>query len=319
MRSRSSFRATLVTALALILAAGVATATLPPDPVALLVKFQGDVQVQRPGAEQALDGAVGLALNAGDEVVVASGGQAVVLYRTGKLVNAAAPVVIEDVEEATSSSLFENTIRTLGQVATTDARTQPNRQGMIRPIAGAPAPIAPRNEIKVLSPRPTFTWFSVPDADGYMIQLRRQGADSPRPIRYDVGTDTTWTLPATEAPLVPGATYTWTVGGQGIGRVGESRHFTVASADDIAAIQETLDGLIDAGIDPAGDGLFLTALAYRNAGLHYEAQRAIRAIEARGDGTGPAFFQLKGDVLDALGDVEGAEAAFREADRTSGR
>lgn len=301
-------------AVALLLAAGVAVAAMLPDPVALLVKFEGDVSVTRADTEESVAGQVGLQLVPGDQVVIGQGAEAVVLYRTGQLVKAASTVTIEEVEATESSSLFTNTMRTLGQVATTDARTQPNRQGMIRPIAGAPVPIMPRNRIRVLDVRPTFTWFSVEGATGYMVQLQREGTDSPSPIRYDAGTDTMWTLPLDEAPLVPGATYVWTVGGPGAGRVAEPKRFTVASAGDVAAVQETMNGLIEAGIDPATDGLFLTALAYRDAGLFYEARRAIREIEAQGNGMGRAFFMLKGEVLDALGMVDAAEEAFAMAE-----
>lgn len=313
MRSIASKR-TLVMVLGLVLMAGAAHAARSPDPVALLVKFRGDVHVERTGADAPLAGAVGLQLLAGDHLVVAGGGEAVVMYRTGKLVRAAAPVTIEDVAEAESSGLFANTMKTLGQVATTDARTQPNRQGMIRPIAGAPVPIAPRNDVKVLSMRPTFTWFAAPDASSYMIQIQRLGPDSPRPVRYAMGRDTTWTLPLSETPLIPGATYTWTVGGEGVGRVADPKKFTVASAADMAVVEATLNSLIDAGIDPAEDGLFLTALAYRDAGLYYEAERAVARIEEQGNGSGRAFFMLKGDVLDALGQLTAAEESFRLAE-----
>lgn len=312
MRSKLWNRASSMV-LGLLLAASVAFAAQAADPVALLVKFNGDVAIQRNGADASVAGEVGMQLEAGDQVVVADGGEAVVLYRTGRLLKAASTVTIEAVETSESSSLFTNTMRTLGQVATTDARTQPNRQGMIRPIAGAPVPIAPRNAIKVLDVRPTFTWFSVEGTSEYMVQLQRQGPDAPAPVRYPVGSDTTWTLPLTDAPLVSGATYVWTVGSP-VGRVADPKRFTVASADDVAAIQATMDGLIDAGIDPATDGLFLTALAYRDVGLFYEAHRAIRQIEEDGNGTGRAFFMLKGEVLDALGMVDAAEDAFQMAE-----
>jgi len=301
--------------LALMLAAAVAAAAAvrPPDPVALLVKFQGDVSVMHVDAQEAIAGAVGMQLVPGDQLMVGDGAEAVVLYKTGRLVRAASTVTIEEVESAESSSLFTNTMRTLGQVATTDARTQPNRQGMIRPIAGAPTPIAPRNRIKVLDVRPTFTWFHVDGTEDYMVQLQRQGQDTPAPVRYRVGADTTWTLPRTDPPLVPGATYVWTVGSPA-GRVAEPKQFTVASAEDIAAIQEAMTGLIAAGIDPSTDGLFLTALAYRDAGLYYEAERAVREIEENGNGNGRAFFMLKGEILDALGKVDAAERAFDMAE-----
>lgn len=322
MRSMAWKKVSFMT-LGLALTAGAALAARPSDPVALLVKFQGDVHVQRTGIQDPLAGQVGLQLMAGDQVVVGERSEAVVLYRTGKLVKTAAPVTIEDVAENASSSLFTNTVRTLGQVATTDARTQPNRQGMIRPISGAPVPIAPRNgikkegirvQVKVMDVRPTFTWFSVPHVESYMIQLQRQGPDSPAFVRYSVGSDTTWTLPRSEPPLVPGASYTWSVGGPGTGRPADAQSFTVASAEDIDRVQRTLNGLIDAGIDPASDGLFLAALAYRDAGFYYEAGRAITRIEEQGLGTGRSFFMLKGEVLDALGDSTASEKAFRMAE-----
>ncbi|MDX1674663.1 MAG: hypothetical protein R3314_07715 [Longimicrobiales bacterium] len=313
-----SWTRTGAVAVALAATAAVAVAAVQQEPVALLVKLQGGVTVEPADTTAAaVPGAVGLQLVPGDRVVVAEGGEAVVLYRTGRLVKAAAPVTIEAVGAAEASGLFASTVRTLGQVATTDARTQPNRQGMIRPIAGAPAPIAPRNGIKVLDVRPTFTWFRVGDADAYIVQLQREGTDAPAPVRYSAGSDTTWTYPADEPALVPGATYVWTVGSP-VGRVAPPQRFTVAGPEDVAAVQAGLDALIDAGLDPAGDGLFLAALAYRDAGLHYEAIRAIRALEAAGAPLGPTFYQLKGDVLDALGRIEAAAEAFERADREPG-
>lgn len=313
MRTIRWIRSTII-AFALVLGAGVAMAGMTEDPVALLVKLQGGVTVERAGQPAAESGAVGMQLNVGDRVVVAEGGEAVVLYRSGKLVKAAAPVTIEQPAGTENSSLFANTVRTLGQVATTDARTQPNRQGMIRPIAGAPVPVAPRNGIRVMDVRPTFVWTGVEGARGYMIQVQREGPDAPRPVRFNAGLDTVWTWPRTEAPLLPGATYVWTVGGEGIGRVAEPQRFTVASSKDMAAVEQTLTALTEAGIDPAVDGLFLAALAYRDAGLFYEALGALDRIEAQGNASGPAFHMLRGEVYDAIGDGPGAEAAFRRAD-----
>jgi hypothetical protein len=299
--------------LGLLISVGMAAAASAPDPVALLVKFDGDVEVERPGADAPLAGEVGLQLQAGDRVVVGQDSRAVVLYRNGTLVRAAAPVVIEEVEEEGSSSLFANTVRTLGQVATTDARTQPNRQGMIRPIAGAPVPVAPRNEIKVLDPRPTFSWLPVPEVERYHLQIQRLGPPAAEPVGYAVGSDTVWTLPASEPPLVPGARYSWTIGGENEGRVAEPKHFVMASSEDIAEIEAALQALVDAGIDPASEGLFLAALAYRDAGLMYEAERAIRQLEDQAAGRGRAFYMLKGEILDAIGDMAGAARAFQKA------
>ncbi len=199
-------------------------------------------------------------------------------------------------------------------MATTDARSQPNRQGMIRPITGAPVPIAPRNAIAVMDVRPTLTWFSVPEAERYMVQLRRVAPTETDPRRFEVGSDTTWVYPSTAAPLVPGATYAWTVGPIGAGRPASEQRFTVAGSQTIAGVQSTLLSLMEAGMDPAGDGLFLAALAYRDAGLYYEAQRALEQIEARGDAAGFSYHMLRGEVADAIGDMETAQEAFEMAD-----
>jgi hypothetical protein len=316
MRSIGWKRA-MISGVALLGLAGVAVAAASTDAVALLVKFQGGVVVERAGGSGAVGGEVGMQLLPGDRVMVPQGAEAVVLYRTGRLVRASSAVTIEEVAEEGASTLFTNTVRTLGQVATTDARTQPNRQGMIRPIAGSPVPVAPRNGIRVVSERPTFTWLAAP-VSGYTIQIRKEAPETGRPVRFDVGSDTAWSRPDPEPPLERGATYAWTVGGEGIGRVAPMQRFKVASADDVATVEAVLHGLAEAGIDPATDGLFLAALGYREAGLYYEALRALDRLAEEGAGAGPSYYMLRGELLDAIGDLEAAEKAFRKAGLAEG-
>jgi Flp pilus assembly protein TadD len=67
------------------------------------------------------------------------------------------------------------------------------------------------------------------------------------------------------------------------------------------------------GLDPRGDGLLLTLVAYRDMGLFYEAREAVQAVEA----TGPLsweLYKLKGEILAELGHEEEARAAFDQAD-----
>lgn len=308
---------TISLSLALIaggLMASAAIAARLVDPVALLVQAAGDIQVQRSGETGEKAATVGMQLNPGDQVLVREGGRVVLLYRTGRMQKSAESVTIMEPKERGNPSLFSKTVQTLGQVATTDARTQPNRQGMIRPIAGAPAPIAPRNDIKVMGVRPTFTWYGVSGVEGYMVQIRRVSPDASPPQRYQAGADTSWVLPGTEAPLVPGATYEWTVGGIGGGRVAPPQRFTVLGGSELMAVEASLRDLITAGIDPSSEGLFLAALTYRDAGLFYEAQRALRQIEDQGATLGFAYYTLLGEVLDALGSVDEAQEAFRRAE-----
>lgn len=47
----------------------------------------------------------------------------------------------------------------------------------------------------------------------------------------------------------------------------------------------------------------------------YGAARALHLVEARGTASGRAFPMLGGEVCDAIGDAQRAEAAFATADR----
>jgi len=288
------------------------------DPVAVLVQIEGNVGVQRAGEPAPVKGAVGMQLAPGDQVVIPDGARAILLHSTGRMERATATLTLEEPQEREPSSLFTQTLKTLSQVATTDARTQPNRQGMIRPIAGAPVPIAPRNEIAVLDVRPNFTWFSVPDASGYMVQIRRVAPTETEPQRYQTGMDTTWTYPSSAPPLVPGATYAWTVGPIGAGRPATEQQFKVVDADALASLQNTLNTMMSGGLDPSSDGLFMAALAYRDAGLFYEADHALDRLQEEGSATGHAYYMLRGEVYDALGRRADAEQAFNAADTQPG-
>src|SRR5262245_24530021 len=146
------------------------------DPAAVVIQLSGAVQVQRAGRARGVPASIGISLNPGDKVVVPSGGRAVLMYKSGKIETAAANVTVAAVEAREPAGRFQQVVNTVAQVATTNARVQPNRQGMIRPIAGEPIPISPRNGLKLLAARPTFTWYRVPDATTYTLQLRRIGA-----------------------------------------------------------------------------------------------------------------------------------------------
>jgi hypothetical protein len=283
------------------------------EPVALLVQAAGEVGVQRAGSAAPGRAGPGTALMVGDRVVIGGGGRAVILHRTGRMETAAAgTVAIPEPPAGQAAGLFAQTLRTMSQVATTDARTQPNRQGMIRPIAGAAVPISPRNSIRVLDVRPEFTWFAIPGAEAYVVQVK--GPDG-RIVRHTTTRDTVWSLPRGSAALVPGARYEWTVASHPQGRVAPVQWFEVATAEQFAAVAAATRQIIEAGLDPAGEGLFLLAVAYRDAGLHYEALAALERLERNGGGSGAPFHQLRGEILDALGEVEAALAAFEIADR----
>lgn len=298
-------------ALALVTAleGGAAAQAAASEPVALVVQVSGEVQLRR-GAAAAAPARVGMPLLVGDEVIVAQGARAVLLHRSGRTETRTASGRIAAPAAGQPSGMFQQTMRTLAQVATSDARTQPNRQGMIRPIAGGAVAISPRNELRVLATRPGFAWFRVPDAGTYTLQLRRSDGT---PQRFALGADTAWTLPDSMPALERGAEYEWAVAAGENGRISQVQRFRVATDEEALALEGALQLLRDAGLDPEGDGLLLAALAYRDAGFLYEAAHALDRAAAGGAQLDAAFHLLRGEVYDALGRLDEAERAFEAA------
>jgi len=282
------------------------------DPVAVVVRLVGRVQVQR-GAAAAKAAAVGMPLMPGDQVVVPSGGQAVVLYRTGRTQMLQQSARIAAPTAAQPNGVFRQTVRTLSQVASTDARTQPNRQGMIRPISGAAVPISPRNLVRVRTGRPTFTWFAVPEVRDYEIQLRRVDGTPGPVVRYPVGADTTWTVPAASPALEAGGTYEWSVAWPD-GRAAVPQRFRVATAAEQAAVARAIDHLWDLGLNPRGDGLMMAAIIYRDAGFTYDARRSLDEVALARLPVGRDYHLLRASVYDALGMLDQAQAEYAAAD-----
>ena len=286
---------------------------LQDSPAAVVVKLDGSVQVQLgAGAFQAAT--VGMRLAAGDRILPGPDGQAVLVFSSGATQTVTSALTIQAESGAEEEDLFSRTVQVLAQAANSDARNQPNRQGMIRPVPGAPEIVAPRNDIPVRSARPTFTWLSAAghETGEYMIQIRREGE---APARYDVGADGSWTLPDDAPSLEPGAAYWWTVGPKRGGRPSREMKFQVLSLEKHDALNEQMGTLMNAGLDPEGDGAFMAAIIYREAGLYYDAARSLEFLEELGQPLGVNALLLKGEIMDAMGDLEAARGAFDRADR----
>jgi tetratricopeptide (TPR) repeat protein len=135
-----------------------------------------------------------------------------------------------------------------------------------------------------------------------------------------VGADTTWALPDTANDLERGATYQWTifVGGRRSGRALPPQDFRVIGLEESVELEDRLGEIAALGLDPRGDGLFLSAVAYRDMGLFYEARHALDQVEAQGP-LGADLYRLKGEILAELGHEDEARAAFDRADSPSGR
>jgi len=281
------------------------------QPAALVLQVQGQVTLTRAGSDPA-PAAVGERVFVGDEVRPAAGGRAILITRTGAQQVVSAPTTIQEPRGAGNPDLFARVVATLAQAAATDA-TVGGRQGMIRPIPGSSSLVRPRNALAISAHRPTFTWTATP-GQSYDIMIRRM--DGGRPSIHEVGADTVWTLPDTVPELQAGGEYAWTifVGGRDGGRPLPQQRFRVISLVESVEMQDYLEDISVFGLDPAGAGLFLTAVAYRDMELFYDARDAIERVEAEAP-LGPDVYMLLGEILTELGQEEAARRAF---DRASG-
>ena len=301
---------THATRIGLLFAAVVATPLHAQDPVALVVRVQGDVAV-RHGTDAAAPAAIGEQMFVGDGVIPAAGSRAILITRTGAQQVVTQETTLEESRSTGNPDIFARAMSTLAQAASTDV-TAGGRQGMIRPLTCGIAPLAPRNGLLVASTQPTFSWTGPTDRS-YDLMLRQVDAPG-RPQIYEVGSDTTFTIPD-EARLEAGATYAWTVfvGGRQTGRPCEQQDFRVMSLEESVELEDYMDEISVFGLDPMTDGLFLTVVAYRDLGLFYDAHEALVTVEEQADLSADLYLLL-GEILTELGQEEAARNAFDRAD-----
>jgi len=279
------------------------------DPVALVIRVQGHVEV-RHGDASPSPAAVGEQMFVGDGLLPGDGSRAILMTRTGGRQIVTEETTLAEPRGADNPDLFARAIATLSQAARTDA-TVGGRQGMIRPIPGATSLVAPRNELLVATRRPTFTWTATPDQE-YDLMLRK--LDGGRPEMFELGTDTTFTLPE-GGELEEGAQYAWTVfvGGRRGGRAIPQQEFRVASLEESVELEDYLDEIAVFGLDPRGDGLFLTVVAYRDMEMFYDARETLEEVEREAT-LSAELYLLKGEILAELGHEQLAREAFDKAD-----
>jgi tetratricopeptide (TPR) repeat protein len=279
-------------------------------PAALVIRVQGDVDVTH-GEEPAAPATVGEQMFVGDGVIPDDGSRAILVTRAGAQQVVTERTTVAEPRAGGNPDIFERALATLAQAASTDASAG-GRQGMIRPIPGQTSLVSPRNELTVATERPRFTWTATP-GQTYDLMLRR--IEGGRPMLFEVGTDTTWTLPDEVADLDPGASYQWTVfvGGRQGGRAMQPQNFRVIGLEESVDLADYMDEIAVFGLDPMGDGLFLTVVAYRDLGLYYEARDALETVE-RDSSLSWELYRLKGEILAELGREQEARRAFDRAD-----
>jgi hypothetical protein len=296
-------------ALAGLAALAVVLPVAAQDPVALVIRVHGDVRV-RHGDAAPSPAVVGERMYVGDGVLPSAGARAILITRTGAQQVVNEETTLAEPRDTGNPDLFARAMSTLVQAASVDASAG-GRQGMVRPIPGETALMAPRNGLLVSTRRPTFHWTATPNRS-YELMLRR--IDGGRPAVFGVGTDTTFTLPES-MELEAGARYAWTVfvGGRRGGRALPQQEFRVMSLPQQVELQDYMDDIAVFGLDPMTDGLFLTVVAYRDLGLLYEARDALEWVEGEG-GLSAELYLLKGEILTELGHEQAARAAFDRAD-----
>ncbi len=182
-----------------------APALAQEDPVALVIRVQGEVAVRHGGADPT-PAAVGERMYVGDDVMPGAGSRAILITRTGGQQVVTEQTTLAEARGAGNPDIFARAMSTLAQAAATDV-TAGGRQGMIRPLTCGIAPVAPRNGLLVASPTPTFEWTGV---EGQTYDLMVRDLAGGQPQIFEVGEDTTFTVPE-DAGLTQGATYAWTV------------------------------------------------------------------------------------------------------------
>ncbi|MBT8487234.1 MAG: tetratricopeptide repeat protein [Gemmatimonadetes bacterium] len=304
----------------LLAAAAPGTSVLPAmaqEPAALVIRVQGDVEV-RHGTSPSTPAAVGEPVFEGDGVIPDIGSRAILITRAGQQQVVDEETTVSLPRGTAPSDIFTRAVTTLARAASVDA-SMGGRQGMIRPIPGETTAVAPRNMVVVASQAPTFAWTSTPGAT-YDLMLRQVSgpggvaATPGRPFVFEAGEDTAFSLPDSVA-LQRGATYAWTVfpGGRRGGRPVEQQEFRIMSVEESVELEDYLDQIAVFGLDPRGDGLFLTVVAYRDLGLFYDAYRALEEVE-REAMLSAELYLLKGEILAELGHEAEARAAFDKAD-----
>lgn len=266
------------------------------DPVAVVVRVIGSVQVQKGQASAPVPAQVGFRLEVGDQVLIPTGGRAILLLKTGKTVTAQSSFRVQSPTAARPANVFQMTVKTLNEVSTSGGASSQKRAGMVRPVGGTPVGILPRNSVTLHTTRPRFAWFHVPGVTSYEIGIQAEGE---RMRWYRAGADTTWTAPA--GVLQRGVEYSWTVATGRQGRAAGAQQFRVASDEEVARLKASLEPARALGLGPRGDGWFLAALAFRDAGMMYDAVDALARIPEGSLAGGAELAALREELHLAIG------------------
>ncbi len=283
---------TVVAALALAPAARAAD-----EPLALLVKLTGRVQVTPVSATKPQPAQFGRPLMRGERLHVPAGGSATVFFNDGNVIELGekSTIVISGraAPRGTSGSampaeVFKTVAKNLvaGSRETGLVALAPLRGG----AEAAPLLESPRRT-QVLADRPAFAWRAVDGATRYRLAV---SDDRGELWRREV-TGTTLDYPADAEPLVRGAEVLWEV--EALSDTDalrkEESSFTVASADEADLIRTQAGRIREAtGAASTDVALYLEGVYLAGHGVYGEAAERLRELCALTPEAAPAHEAL---------------------------
>jgi hypothetical protein len=276
---RSCF-STFIATLALLLAAGVASA----DPVAFVVALKGSATVT--SKARGTRAALGRGLERGDKVQVGAGGSVTLFFSDGNIVE------LGGGSSLTVSGQLTSSAQKIGPGSNVPAEVftrvskfvaSKNRQaGMVALSAmrgGAedtPLILAPRRSA-TLEARPTFSWRSVSGATRYRVAVSTEAG-----LQWSSeSADTTIAYPADATALTANTDYVWEVEAlSDTGPVGrrEESSFRVLAEPEVVQVRDHLEGLRKAAGDGTAADLYLSGSYLVGRGLYAEAAQEFEAL-----------------------------------------
>lgn len=295
-------------------AASPAPATTGRLPLAFIAEVSGRVDVARPSAKSPERGTLGLALQRGDKVQVASGGSATLLFNDGNLVALSEKSSITVGAQAQKARVSESNqvMASVFKSVSEGVVGGTSEKGLVAlaPVRGGPAKteiiLAPR-QTEIMDDRPTFRWRKVAGAVRYRVVVSGDAGE----LWHGETSDTSLGYPEDVTPLPRGVDLLWKVHASDDRgpRQDEENGFRIKPAEESQSIRHQL-AQIDkragnaaaflAGAYLGGQGLFLDAI--------YRVEELVRLRPAQ-----PGPHEALGQLYRAVGLMDLAAAELQTA------
>lgn len=292
------------------------------DPLAILASARGEVAVRPAGGKSAEAAAFGRALERGDQVQVAQGGAATIVFNDGSVIELGAGSAITVGGKAQEKSRVETGTPIPDEVFSQVSKyvTGGSRQtGLVALSAmrsgksasdSQPMIVSPRLS-DVLTDRPALSWRAVDGANRYRVTL--SGEDGEVWSQETAATELPY--PADAEPLAAGGDYSWRVEARSdLGSLrSEESVFHVPTAETRDAVRRNLESIDkSAGGAQSPAACFLSGSYLFSRGLYGEAATQFESL-SRLLPESPAPHEALGNVYRAVGLMDLAAAEFERA------